>query len=127
MSLLGGAPIVAFVGVSDSSRARSFYSGVLGLPLVEETPVADVYAAGGTVLRVTPVGEVRPQPFTVLGWEVDDIAAVVRSLASAGVSFERFDGMEQDDLGVWLSPSGARVAWFKDPDGNVLSVTQPWS
>jgi catechol 2,3-dioxygenase-like lactoylglutathione lyase family enzyme len=123
--MLGSSELVAFVATTDLDRARAFYGGVLGLPVVEESPFACVFDAHGTPLRVTPVTEIRPAPYTVLGWTVDDIAATVRALGDAGVSFERFAGMEQDDLGVWPAPSGARVAWFSDPDGNVLSLTQP--
>ncbi len=73
---------------------------------------------------MTPVGEIRTAPYTVLGWAVADIEATVRALGSTGVSVERFAGMDQDDIGVWAAPGGARVAWFTDPDGNVLSLTQ---
>ncbi len=79
----------------------------------------------GTQLRVTPVAELTPAPYTVLGWAVDDMDATLRALASAGVRFERFPGMDQDRSGVWRAPGGAKVAWFCDPDRNVLSVTQP--
>jgi catechol 2,3-dioxygenase-like lactoylglutathione lyase family enzyme len=75
-------------------------------------------------LRATLVGEFEPQRFTVLGWEVADAAAMARKLADAGVKLERYPGMEQDELGVWRAPGGARVAWFRDPDGNVISITQ---
>ena len=122
--MLGASELVAFVATTDLARARAFYGSVLGLPLVEESPFACVFDCHGTQLRVTPVGEIRAAPYTVLGWAVDDIGAAVRALADAGVEVRRFAGMEQDDLGVWAAPSGARVAWFSDPDGNVLSVTQ---
>ena len=126
-SLLGGADLVAFVPASDLARARQFYADVLGLSLVVETPVADVFDANGTTLRVTLVPEFNPGGYTAVGWTVDDIALAVRSLADRGVVVERFDGMDQDPLGVWTAPSGDQVAWFKDPDGNTLSVTQPAS
>jgi catechol 2,3-dioxygenase-like lactoylglutathione lyase family enzyme len=122
--MLGSSELVAFVATTDVDRARAFFRDTLGLALVEETPFALVFDAHGTQLRVTPVGEITPAPSTVLGWVVDDIGATVRALTTAGVRFERFTGMEQDDIGVWVSPSGARVAWFSDPDGNVLSVSQ---
>jgi catechol 2,3-dioxygenase-like lactoylglutathione lyase family enzyme len=122
--MLGSSELVAFVATTDLDRARAFYGGVLGLPVLEESPFACVFDAHGTQLRVTPVAEIRTAPYTVLGWAVDDIVADVQTLAHAGVRFERFAGMEQDDLGVWAAPSGARVAWFADPDGNVLSLTQ---
>jgi catechol 2,3-dioxygenase-like lactoylglutathione lyase family enzyme len=122
--MLGSSDLVAFVATTDLDRARAFYAGTLGLSLVEESPFACVFDAHGTTLRVTPVGEIRAAAYTVLGWTVDDIAATVKALGGAGVSFERFAGMNQDDRGLWTTPNGAQVAWFTDPDGNVLSVTQ---
>ena len=122
--MLGSSELVAFVATTDLDRARAFYGGVLGLAVVEESPFACVFDAHGTRLRVTPVAEIVTAPYTVLGWAVADIAATVRALGRAGVRFERFAGMDQDDLGVWTSPGGAKVAWFPDPDGNVLSLTQ---
>jgi catechol 2,3-dioxygenase-like lactoylglutathione lyase family enzyme len=122
--MLESSDLVAFVATTDLDRARAFYGDVLGLSVVEESPFACVFDAHGTQIRVTPVGEIRIAPYTVLGWAVADIVAMVRALGSAGVSFERFPGMDHDDLGVWAAPGGARVAWFTDPDGNVLSLTQ---
>jgi catechol 2,3-dioxygenase-like lactoylglutathione lyase family enzyme len=124
MALLGWSDLVAFVATTDIERARAFYADVLGLPMVEEGPFACVFDAHGTQLRVTPVEDIRVAAYTVLGWAVQDIHETVRALDAAGVGFERFAGMDQDDAGVWLSPSGARVAWFADPDGNVVSITQ---
>ncbi len=83
-----------------------------------------VFDAGGTMLRVTTVQKVAAAQYTVLGWQVEDIAATVKVLQKAGVKFERFEGMPQDELGVWTAPGGAKIAWFKDPDGNMLSVTE---
>ena len=122
--MLGSAKVVAFVTVSNAARARTFYRDVLGLRLVSEDNFALVFDANGTMLRVAIASRVTAAPYTVLGWEVADIAATVRQLAAAGVRFERYPGMQQDDLGIWQSPSGACVAWFKDPDGNTLSVSQ---
>lgn len=116
--------IVAFVPTIDPVRARAFYAGTLGLALEDESPFALVFRASGTMLRVTVVDELSPQPFTVLGWEVADIDAAIDTLSQRGVGFERYDGVEQDGRGAWSAPSGARIAWFKDPDGNVLSLTQ---
>jgi catechol 2,3-dioxygenase-like lactoylglutathione lyase family enzyme len=115
---------VAFVATTDLARARQFYEGDLGLRLVAETPIACVFDAHGTTLRVTAVTEIYAAPYTVLGWTVPDIASVVRALAGRGVGFQRYNGMAQDDLGVWRTPGGDQVAWFSDPDGNTLSVTQ---
>ena len=124
-NVLRSHKLVAFVATRDPERAKKFYRDTLGLPLVaEQLPFALVFDANGTALRVTIVREIVVAPYTVLGWEVPDIAATATDLAAAGVTLERFPGMTQDDLGVWTSPSGAKVGWFKDPDGNVLSVTQ---
>lgn len=122
---LASSSLVAFVGVCDPDRAKSFYRDRLGLRLVsEELPFALVFDVQGTMLRVTVVPEVKPAKFTVLGWKVPDIQGAVSSLYMAGVEFQRYAGLQQDGLGIWTSPNGARVAWFHDPDGNILSVTQ---
>jgi catechol 2,3-dioxygenase-like lactoylglutathione lyase family enzyme len=122
---LASSSLVAFVGVCDPDRGKSFYRNRLGLRLVsEELPFALVFDVQGTMLRVTVVPEVKPAKFTVLGWKVPDIQGAVSSLYKAGVEFQRYAGLQQDGLGIWTSPNGARVAWFHDPDGNILSVTQ---
>jgi len=112
------------LATSDAARAKAFYGEVLGLRVVSEDGFAVVFDTQGTMLRVAIVREVVPAPYTVLGWDVRDIAAIVRGLAAAGVVFERYAWLQQDDLGIWNSPGGAKVAWFKDLDGNVLSVSQ---
>jgi catechol 2,3-dioxygenase-like lactoylglutathione lyase family enzyme len=122
--MLGSARVVAFVAVSDPARARAFYGEVLGLRIVEESPFAVVADAGGTMLRLTPVGAPVVAPYTVLGWDVPDIAAAVRELRRRGVGFLHPEGLEQDELGIWTAPGGARIAWFHDPDGHTLSLTQ---
>jgi catechol 2,3-dioxygenase-like lactoylglutathione lyase family enzyme len=122
--MLESSDIVAFVAATDLARARAFYADALGLTLVAEDPYACTFMAHGTIVRVSRVDEIFIAPYTVLGWSVADIAATVRSLTATGVVFQRFESMDQDDLGVWAAPGGARVAWFKDPDGNTLSVTQ---
>ena len=110
---------------TDPRRARAFYGTTLGLPLVEETPFACVFRAPNAMLRVTVVDRVAPAPYTVLGWAVGDVETRgTRARPPAGWSSLRYDGLDQDELGVWRSPAGARVAWFRDPDGNVLSITQ---
>lgn len=117
--------IIGFVATSDPVRAKNFYRDTLGLVLVsEEMPFALVFDAHGTMLRVTIVKSVVPAGYTVLGWQVPDIVAAAKGLSESGVRFERFEGMQQNDLGIWSSPGGARVAWFKDPDGNMLSISQ---
>jgi catechol 2,3-dioxygenase-like lactoylglutathione lyase family enzyme len=121
--VLADASFIGFIPVRDLAAARAFYGGTLGLRVVADTPFALVLDAGGTMLRVTPVPEFSDRPFTVAGWNVPDIGAAVRTLADRGVRFTRYDGMTQDDLGIWVTPGGDRVAWFKDPDGNTLSLT----
>ncbi|WP_426562297.1 VOC family protein [Angustibacter sp. McL0619] len=122
--MLADSDLIAFAPTADLARARTFYESVLGLPVVDENPYACVFEAHGTMLRVTAVGEVAKPGYTVLGWRVADIGETVTGLESAGVVFARYDGMEQDAQGVWTTPNGDRIAWFSDPDGNVLSLTQ---
>ena len=123
-ALLDGMPIIAFVATAQPDDARHFYRDALGLRLTSEDPFALTFDANGTMLRVAIVDKLQPQPFTVLGWITNDIASTAETLATRGVAFTRYEWMEQDSQGIWTSPSGARVAWFKDPDGNTLSITQ---
>jgi catechol 2,3-dioxygenase-like lactoylglutathione lyase family enzyme len=125
-SILGTSKLVAFVATTDPEKARAFYEGVLGMRLMEdEKPFALVFVVNGIMLRVTAVHEHNPAPFTVLGWDVTSIEATVDRLTAAGVELQRYKGInDSDPKGIWTAPGGARVAWFKDPDGNVLSVTQ---
>jgi catechol 2,3-dioxygenase-like lactoylglutathione lyase family enzyme len=115
---------MAFVGVSSLDRAAEFYGGTLGLDLADERPFALVARVRGTMLRITEVPSVAPAPYTVLGFEVPDVAAAIDRLTARGVAFTRYAGMGQDERGIWTAPGGARIAWFRDPDGNVLSITQ---
>lgn len=121
---LGTADLIAFVPTKDMGRARPFYEKTLGLPMEGQSPVACAFRAGGVLLRVIVVEQLTPFAFTLLGWSVDDITETVGALTKRGVVFERFEGIEHDELGIWRSPGGAQVAWFKDPDGNTLSLTQ---
>ena len=123
-SILGPQKLVAFVATRDSGRAKEFYRDTLGLRLVSEDEFALVFDATGTMLRITHVQDLAAAKYTVLGWQVPDIVRTAKSLQEAHVTLERYPGMRQDELGIWNSPSGARVAWFKDPDGNTLSITQ---
>jgi catechol 2,3-dioxygenase-like lactoylglutathione lyase family enzyme len=123
-SALSSCNIVAFIATRDAARARAFYQDKLGLRFVSEDPFAVVFDAHGTILRIATVPELAPAPYTVLGWQVPDIAAAANELRANGVRFERYPGMEQDQNGIWAAPSGARIAWFKDPDGNTLSISQ---
>ena len=123
-SLMGSQKLVAFVATRDPGRAKAFYRDTLGLRLVSEDEFALVFDAAGTMLRVTTVQEVAAAKYTVLGWQVSDIVRTAKNLQKALITLERYAGMRQDELGIWNSPSGARVAWFKDPDGNTLGITQ---
>jgi len=122
--MLESSDIVAFAAATDLHRARAFYEQVLGLTVAEHNDIACVLDTNGTMLRVTAVPEVCRAGYTVLGWRVTDITATVRDLAARGVVFLRYDGMNQDSDSVWTTPGGDKVAWFTDPDGNVLSLTQ---
>lgn len=122
--VLARTPLIAFVATASPERARRFYADVLGLPLRGEDDFALVLDANGTMLRVVRLDHVAPVERTVLGWQVEDVQSTVRELADRGVAFERYAFMTQDELGIWTTPDGARVAWFKDPDGNLLSLTQ---
>ena len=122
--MLRDAQLIAFVPVTSLETARSFYEGTLGIEVVEESPFALVLNAGGTSLRLARIDAVTPQPFTIVGWRVSDILASIAALDDQGVAVIRFDGLQQDDTGVWTTPGGDRVAWFHDPDGNTLSITE---
>lgn len=126
--MLRNTDVVCFVPTRNPQRARAFYENVLGLEFVSEDPFALVFNAKGVTVRVADVSSVRdfrPASFTILGWHVPSAEAAVRDLQARGVAFERFPGTQQSQTGIWTSPNGAKVAWFKDPDGNVLSVTEP--
>jgi predicted enzyme related to lactoylglutathione lyase len=123
-NMLRSMPIVAFVATTMPARAKEFYANVLELSLLSEDGFALMFDAGGTKLRVAIVREHRPAGYTVLGWIVPEIRRSIQVLASRGVKFNRYEGFGQDEFGTWTSPSGARVAWFSDPDGNTLSLTE---
>lgn len=123
-SVLGSHKIMAFIATRDRVRALAFYRDTLGIRLASEDPYALVFDANGTMLRISQVPDWTPPPHTALGWEVPDIVATVEELQKAGVKLERYSFMQQDERGIQTFPGGARVAWFQDPDGNTLSVTQ---
>ena len=121
--MLESSNVVALLLVTDFARARAFYEKSLGLRFVADDGFALVFESGGRFLRLTKVEAFTPQPFAVIAWQVEDLSSMVEGLRDRGVTFERYPGMEQDQLGIWSVPDGsARVAWFKDPDGNVLSM-----
>lgn len=124
MDLTSAKPTI-FLATANAEAARAFYEGQLGLTLTADDPYALVYQLAGTELRLSKVPNHTPLPFTILDWQVSSITDAHSTLAAAGVEFTIFDGMGQDENGIWVSPDGgARILWFKDPDGNVLSVSE---
>jgi catechol 2,3-dioxygenase-like lactoylglutathione lyase family enzyme len=115
---------ISFIATRDATASRAFYEGTLGLRLVSDEPFALVFDLSGHMLRIAKTNDLAPASHTVLGWHVDTIAGKVKELTARGVTFERFERLPQDALGIWTSPSGAKVAWFRDPDGNNLSLTE---
>ena len=115
---------MAFTASKQPEKARAFYTEVLGLTMVANEPMALIFEANGSMLRISVVKDFTPQPFTVLGWQVADIRSMYRELAGKRVTFENYGFPGQDAEDIWTTPDGAQVAWFKDPDGNLLSLTQ---
>jgi catechol 2,3-dioxygenase-like lactoylglutathione lyase family enzyme len=122
--MLASSDLVAFVTVADPIAARAFYEDTLQLHLKDESSFALVFEANGTTLRVAITAGAVPQPYTVVGWTVADIRGAIEALAAAGTTLERFEGLDLDERGVWTTPGGDQVAWFKDPHGNLLSLTE---
>ena len=122
--MLESAALVGFVGVSDLDRAQAFYGDQLGLSLTDESPFALVAEFAGSTLRITVVDDVAPVPYTALGWSVSDLNATIDRLVAHGVTFTKYRGLDQDKRGAWTTPGGSRIAWFLDPDGNNLSLTE---
>lgn len=122
--MLANKKLKAFIPTVKPGEAKSFYEDILGLKLLSEDNYALEFDANGTLLRVTIVEDFKPHPFTILGWNIDNIVSVIKQLNDKNVFCERYDFLEQDSFGVWTSPNGSKVAWFKDPDGNVLSLTE---
>jgi len=122
--MLSDPKITAFIPTIQIGQARRFYKDVLGLELVSQDDYAIEFQGSGAILRITFVNEFKPHPFAVLGFKIDDINSQVKSLSEKGVAFEKYDSLEMNHLGIWIAPSKAKVAWFKDPDGNLLSLTE---
>jgi catechol 2,3-dioxygenase-like lactoylglutathione lyase family enzyme len=122
--MLVNATLKAFVPTIMPAKAKIFYRDILGLKFLSEDNYALEFDANGILLRVSIVPELKPHPFTILGWNVADIAATIQSLNKKGIAFEKYSFLEQDAAGVWTAPGGTKVAWFKDPDGNILSLTE---
>jgi catechol 2,3-dioxygenase-like lactoylglutathione lyase family enzyme len=122
---LSAAKHVAFVPISDKDKALAFYRDTLGLTFIaDQSPFALIFDLHGTMFRVTFAGDFKPQQFTVLGWQVPDIATAVRELESAGVAFNHYPWLGENTTGIWTAPGGTQIAWFNDPFGNVLSLQQ---
>jgi catechol 2,3-dioxygenase-like lactoylglutathione lyase family enzyme len=121
--MLSDQRIMAFVSTVQPSVAHEFYETKLGLKLLSKDNYGMEFEAHQAHIRISVVEKLTPQPFTVLGWDTDDIFATIRDLTAKGIKFERYDFIEQDENGIWTAPGGTRVAWFKDPDGNLLSIS----
>jgi catechol 2,3-dioxygenase-like lactoylglutathione lyase family enzyme len=115
---------ILFLATASADRSRAFYQDTLGLALIADEPFALVFRVGESTLRIQKVQQVHPPPYTALGWSVPDIRETVAHLRKRGITFDRYEGMNQDADGIWQSPSGAQIAWFRDTDGHVLSLTQ---
>jgi catechol 2,3-dioxygenase-like lactoylglutathione lyase family enzyme len=122
--MLTHSPLIAFVPTKDAARARLFYENLLGLRFVSDDSFALVMDANGTMVRIVRVDDFTPFPFTILGWQVKDIHSVVAGMTAKAVTFSRYSFLEQSADGVWTAPGGTKVAWFTDPDGNTLSLSQ---
>ncbi len=122
--MLASSKIIGFVPSKNSEKSRAFYEGKLGFQFVSDDEFALVLRAGETIIRVLKAKDFTPAPYTVLGWEVSNIETVVDWLTKRGVVFEKYPFVEDKKRGIWTAPTGDKVAWFKDPDGNVLSVSQ---
>ncbi len=124
LAALGAEKVMAFVASTDRARAQRFYGDTLGLRLLASDQYALVFDANGTILRVQIVKDVSVAPYTILGWQVSDIVSTAKKLQNAGVEMLRVNGLPQDELGIWQADAKTKVAWFKDPDGHTLSITQ---
>lgn len=122
--MLASGKLIGFVPTTDSKRARDFYEGKLGFQFISDDQFALVMQAGESMIRIAKAGKFTPAQYTVMGWEVTDIEAAVKWLNGRGVTFEKYPFVQDRELGIWTTPNGDKVAWFKDPDGNVLSLSQ---
>ena len=122
--MLNKSNLISFVATNNVATARQFYEEIIGLTFVSVDQFALVFEVNGTMLRIQKVDQVNPHEYTALGWEVTDIKKEVNTLSKRGVKFARYEGMNQDENGIWTAPSKAKIAWFTDPDGNILSLTE---
>lgn len=122
--MISGSKIIGFIPTQNTERALGFYQGVLGLRFVSEDSFAIVMDSNGTMIRLVRTEDFTPAPYTILGWQVDDIDTTVKELITRGLLFNRYSFLQQNEDGIWTAPEGAKVAWFHDPDGNTLSFSQ---
>jgi catechol 2,3-dioxygenase-like lactoylglutathione lyase family enzyme len=122
--MLAAGKLIGFVPTKDSARSREFYEGKLGFKFVSDDQYALVMQAGESMIRIAKAGKFTPAQYTVMGWEVTDIEAMVKWLNGRGVTFEKYPFVQDLERGIWTTPNGDKIAWFKDPDGNVLSLSQ---
>ena len=122
--MLSNPKLKAFIPTTKPEQAKIFYRDIIGLNLLSQDTYGMELDSNGMVLRINTVPEYTPHMFTILGWNVEEIAANIRSLNEKGIQFEKYPFLEQDELGIWTAPDGTKVAWFKDPDGNLLSLTE---
>jgi catechol 2,3-dioxygenase-like lactoylglutathione lyase family enzyme len=122
--MLSNAKLVGFILTKDYERARAFYEGKMEFEFVSHDPFALVMRAGQNMIRIVKMRDFAPLQSTVLGWEVGDVEAAVEWLVRRGVVLEKYPWVQDKERGIWTTPGGDKVAWFKDPDGNVLSVSQ---
>ena len=122
--MLSAGKLIGFVPTKDSNRSREFYEGKLGFKFVRDDQFALVMQAGESMIRIVKGAKFTPAQYTVMGWEVTDIVAMVKWLNGRGVTFEKYPFVQDQKSGIWTTPNGDKVAWFKDPDGNVLSLSQ---
>ncbi len=122
--MLASGKLIGFVPTKDSKRSREFYEGKLGFKFVSDDQFALVMRVGESMIRIAKAGKFTPAQYTVMGWEVTDIEAVVKWLTGRGVAFEKYPFVQDQKQGIWTTPNGDKVAWLKDPDGNVLSLSQ---
>ncbi len=115
---------ISFIATKDARRARVFYEERLGLQLIETSPYALVFRDGSQMLRVQIVSDFEPSSYTAHGWQVTEIETEIKELTAKGIVFLKFEHLAQDAWGIWTTPEGAKIAWLKDPCGNILSLTQ---
>ena len=122
--MLASGKLIGFVPTKDSKRSREFYEGKLGFTFVSDDQFALVMQAGESMIRIVKGAKFTPAHYTVMGWEVADAEAMVKWLNKRGVTFEKYPFVQDQESGIWTTPNGDKIAWFKDPDGNVLSLSQ---